>query len=301
VPAVTDTLIPFQLGAGAVRGRLVRLGPAFNSMIRGHAYPEPVAGLLGQAACLAAALAGALKFDGVFTVQAQGNGPISLLLADVTSTGHVRGYARFDADALASLDHSATADILLGQGHLAFTIDQGPDTDRYQGIVALTGQTLADSARLYFQQSEQLDTEVHLASAPGTDGQWRGAALMISRMPAATSGAPILTAEENQETWITTTMLLSTVTDRELLDDDLEPQKLLWRLFHQQGVHVHGAKPLEARCRCSRSRIEATLRSFPQAEIEELADESGQVVVTCEFCRSSYGFSPQDLSGVYRP
>ena len=297
---MTDVLLPFQLGAGAVRGRLVRLGPAFDAIIGAHAYPPAVAGLLGQAMALAAALAGALKFDGIFTVQAQGNGPVSLLLADVTSSGHLRGYARFDPQTLPQ-DQSASLEQLLGQGHLAFTVDQGANTDRYQGIVELVGPTLADSARLYFRQSEQLDTDVHLASAKGPDGRWKTAALMISRMPADFTGGPILTADEFEESWVRATLLMSTLSDGELLDETLEPQTLLWRLFHQEQILVHDSKSLIAQCRCSRPRIASTLRSFPRAEIEELADDSGLVVVTCEFCQTSYQFNRQDLQLVYEP
>jgi len=295
-----DVLLPFQLGAGAVRGRLVRLGPAFDKMVGGHDYPPAVAGLLGQAMALAAALAGALKFEGIFTVQAQGNGPVALLLADVTSSGHLRGYARFNADRLPT-DGSTSIEQLLGQGHLAFTIDQGPKTDRYQGIVDLVGPTLADSARLYFKQSEQLDTDVHLASALQPDGTWRTAALMVSRMPADITGGPILTADEFQDTWLRTTLLMSTLSDGELLDETLEPEKLLWRLFHQEQVLVYDSKPLIAQCRCSRPRIASTLRSFPRHEIEELADDDGLVVITCEFCQTSYSFNQQDLHHVYEP
>jgi molecular chaperone Hsp33 len=250
---------------------------------------------------MATALAGALKFDGIFTVQAQGNGPVSLLIADVTSSGNLRGYARFDAEAVAKAGDANTIEALMGKGHLAFTVDQGSDTDRYQGIVELVGPTLADSARLYFQQSEQLDTDVHLACAMGNDGQWRAACLMLSRMPAASSGAPILIASENDENWSRATILLSTLTDAELLDETLSPEKLLWRLFHQEQLIVQDTKPLQAQCRCSRPRIASTLRSFPRGEIEDLADENGLVIITCEFCQTSYSFNDQDLVAVYEP
>ncbi len=300
VPVVTDLLLPFQLGAGAVRGRLVRIGPAFDKMVVGHSYPPQVAGLLSQAVALAAALAGALKFDGIFTVQAQGDGPIALLLADVTSEGHLRGYARFNPERLPT-GNDNTIEQLLGKGHLAFTIDQGPKTDRYQGIVELVGPSLADSARLYFEQSEQLDTDVHLSSIMQPDGSWRAAALMLSRMPSDMKGGPILTSSEFEDTWLRSTLLMSTLSDDELLDETLEPTKLLWRLFHQENLITYDAKNLVAQCRCSRPRIASTLRSFPRTEIEELADENGAVEITCEFCQTTYSFDHQDLHQVYTP
>ena len=297
---MTDVLLPFQMGAGAVRGRLVRLDTALDAVLSGHDYPAPVAQLMGQTLALAAALAGALKYDGIFTLQAQGDGPVSLLLADVTSSGHLRGYARFTDDHLpANTNGDLTA--LMGKGHLAFTVDQGPNTDRYQGIVELTGPTLADSARQYFQQSEQLDTDVKLACRCGPDGHWQAGALMISRMPADMQGGPILTAEAFDDAWQTSTVLLSTLQVDELLHPTLSADKLVWNLFHQLDVAFHPARPLEARCRCSRDRIASALRTIPRGEIAELADASGHVEITCEFCQTAYKFNHHDLTLVYEP
>ena len=303
---MTDVLLPFQLGAGTVRGRLVRLGPSFDTLAASQAYPRVVAALIGQMAALAAALAGALKFDGIFTVQAQGDGPVPLLFADMTSAGHLRAYARFDPtripDALKDDPNPANpVGDLLGKGYLAFTVDQGPKMDRYQGIVDLVGPSLADSAHLYFQQSEQLDTTIRLASYQDAGGTWRAGALMLSRMPAGGDGAPILTAAEWDESWRRCNLLLGTLGDAEFLDPELAPEKLLWRLFHQEVLEVFPPRGLEAKCRCSRAKIATTLRSLPRAEILELADAEGTITVTCEFCQTAYPFSDADLLAVYMP
>ena len=297
---MTDLLLPFQMGAGAVRGRLVRLDASLDAILDGQNYPAPVAQLMGQTVALAAALAGSLKYDGIFTLQAQGNGPVSLLLADVTSDGAVRGYARFAAD---RLPPNGNGDItaLLGQGHLAFTVDQGANTDRYQGIVELTGPTLADSARQYFQQSEQLDTDVKLACTCRPDGHWHAGALMISRMPADMKGGPILTIEAFDDAWQTASVLLATLAEDELLHPVLAPDKLVWNLFHQLDVVFHPPRSLEAKCRCSRDRIASALRSIPRSEIAELADTAGHVEITCEFCQTAYKFDNDDLTKVYEP
>lgn len=297
----TDLLLPFQVGAGAVRGRLVRLGPSVESILAGHSYPEPVAALLAETLVLAGVLAGSLKYDGVFTLQAQGAGPVSLLMADVTSTGTVRGYARFDADGLGGVtDH--TVPHLLGKGYLAFTVDQGPDTDRYQGIVELEGETLSECARLYFQQSEQLDTEVKLASRPGANGAgWRAAGLMIQRMPGSVPGAPILLGAESEEAWNTTRILMESVTEAEMLDESLPLERLALRLFHGEGLQCFEPKALVAGCRCSQAKIESALRAIPRSEIESLKDESGHVVITCEFCRTDYRFGDKELDHTYMP
>lgn len=297
-----DLILPFQVGGGAVRGRMVRLGPAVDTILAGHGYPEAVGGLLAETLALAAVLAGSLKYDGIFTLQAQGDGAVSLVMADVTSDGALRGYARFDGDKLAMVAEGPVVPTLLGGGYLAFTVDQGLKVDRYQGIVELAGATLADCAKSYFIQSEQLDTEVKLVSRRPTDGAgWQVAALMIQRMPGSQPGAPILTAEESQEAWRTAQILMHSVTDAELLDGGLAPELLVHRLFHAEGLQAWEPKVLAARCRCSGESVARMLRGIPRTEIESLKDDSGKVVITCEFCRTDYAYGDAELERVYMP
>lgn len=302
VSGTTDLLLPFQVGIGAVRGRLVRLGPSVDKILSGHGYPEPVALLLAETLTLTALLAGSLKYDGVFTLQAQGDGPVSLVVADVASDGSMRGYARFNEARLAGVsDH--TVPHLLGKGYLAFTVDQGPDTERYQGIVELEGETLSQCAQLYFSQSEQLDTEVKLASqAPAGDGGgWRAAGLMIQRMPGSVPGAPILMGSESGEAWRTIRILMDSATEAEMLDEALPLDRLAWRLFNGEGLQCFEPKALAANCRCSQAKIESALRAIPRAEIAALKDETGMVVITCEFCRTEYRFGDAELQKTYMP
>lgn len=294
----TDLILPFQVAGGAVRGRLVRLGPAVETILAGHAYPAPVGRLLAETLALAAVLAGSLKYDGVFTLQAQGNGAISLLVADVTSGGDLRGYARFDEAALATVSGDSVP-ALLGTGYLAFTVDQGPQTERYQGIVELTGATLAACAKQYFSQSEQLDTEVMLVSR--LEPSPAAAALMVQRMPGSQPGSPIMTADESMEAWRTATILLGSLTEAELLDTGLDAGQVPYRLFHGEGLQAWDAKALRASCRCSEAKIASALRSIPRAEIAALKDEHGKVSITCEFCRTAYAFDDEALERVYMP
>lgn len=296
--ALNDLILPFQVAGGAVRGRLVRLGPAVEAILAGHAYPAPVGRLLAETLALAAVLAGSLKYEGVFTLQAQGNGAISLLVADVTSAGDLRGYARFDADKLAAVSGEGVPD-LLGTGYLAFTVDQGPKTDRYQGIVELTGATLGDCAKQYFSQSEQLDTEVVLTAR--LEPAPVAAALMIQRMPGSQPGAPILTVDESAEAWRTATILLASLTAAELLDTGLDAAQVPFRLFHAEGLQAWEPKTLRAQCRCSEAKIASALRSIPRPEIVALKDERGLVTITCEFCRTVYDFDDAALERVYMP
>ena len=300
----SDLLQPFLIDARSIRGRLVRLGPSLDTILSSHDYPEAVGLCLAEAMALAATLAGALKFTGIFTLQIQSEGAISLLVADVTSGGDLRGYARFDADKLAAAEADASladqpVQRYLGKGFLAFTVDQGADTERYQGIVELTGQSLEECAKLYFQQSEQLETATLLASRPpqGKAG-WQAAALMIQRMPLGPT-SPILTAEEADESWNRAVILMSSTKEEELFDPNLAATALLHRLYHAEQLELHEPRVLRMRCRCSAERVATTLRSFPRAEMDELKDENGHIVVTCEYCKSSYSFAEGDLDRLY--
>ncbi|WP_245651054.1 Hsp33 family molecular chaperone HslO [Paramagnetospirillum marisnigri] len=294
-----DQVLAFSVGGGAVRGRLARLGPALDTILDDqHGYPGPVAALLAETVALAVALANAMKFDGIFTLQAQGKGPVSLLVADVTSSGQIRAHARFDAERLKGVGIEAFGSVprLLGEGYLAFTVDQGPDTERYQGIVELTGETLEDCARTYFKQSEQLDTAVDVAVRPSTaEHGWLATALMIQRMPADAANGPILVAEDAEEGWRRAEILLGSVKPGEMLDPGLAPETLLYRLYHADQLQVFAPKLLEARCRCSRERVKATLGSLPAADLASLADSAGNIIVTCEFCRTDHAIPVTEL------
>jgi molecular chaperone Hsp33 len=298
-----DLVQPFQVENGATRGRLVRLGPAVQTVIAGHQYPEPVAALLTQAIALSALVAGIFKFDGVFSLQAKGDGPVSMLVADLTSDGALRGFAQYDKEALAALDDSwrdGPVPHLLGGGYLAFTVDQGQDTESYQGIVDLTGATLADCAHNYFRQSDQFEGVVKLTSRMDDGGNWRAGGLLVQKMPpeGITLQSGDAADEDFEEAWRRAVVLMSSSRDGELLDPALHPHDLLFRLFHEDGVRVFDPAPLEMRCRCSSERVEAMLQSFPRTEIETLK-VGDDVVVTCEFCGHDYVYSDDDIDRLY--
>lgn len=301
--ATADLVLPFTIEDGLVRGRLVRLGPALDSILDPrHDYPLPVAALLAEICALATALAAMLKYDGVFTLQVQGDGPVPLVVADVTSEGRLRAMARFDAARLATVAAEAPALALLGKGHLAFTVDQGAGTERYQGIVALEGETLADAVGTYFRQSEQLDTAVSTAVRPPADGLgWAAQVVMIQRLPPGTGRAPILLAEEADESWRRAEILLGSLTVAELRDPTLMPEHLLYRLYHAESLVLFDPRRLVAECRCSRERVVATLTSLPAAEVPSLADADGNITVTCEFCRTDHVVALTELTPAVSP
>jgi molecular chaperone Hsp33 len=311
-----DNLVQsFQLESSHLRGRLVRLGAALDLILHQHAYPEPVARLLAEAMTIAAALASSLNYDGVFTLQAKGDGPVRLLVADVMSGGGIRAYAQYDKDVLGKNagkpESAGVADTtLLGKGYMAFTCSLKNKDDRYQGIVALEGGTLAEAVQHYFRQSEQLSTGIVAAARRDAQGRWRGGCLLLQKMPRdggilREPGSPLLhmdveSASPEAEDWTRAMLVMGTCTPQELTDADIVADALLFRLFHEEGVRVYEPLRLRHECRCSQARVEGMLRALPRTEIEELA-ENGRVTVTCEFCNKSYGFSEAEIEALYAP
>ena len=319
-PAVPDLVVsrgvlPFHLPSRPVRGRLVRLGPLADALLTRHDNPDPVTRLTGEALALVAGLATALKFQGSFSLQSKGDGPVPMLLADCTEAGALRGYARVDAeklDALLERSPDPSAAELLGSGYLAFTVDQGGARERQQGIVAIEGDTLSDMAMHYFDTSEQLACQVQLA-CERRDGQWRAAALVIERVARAggLAGSTDLPANDDRadtdddlpendaawdEAWREATALAATVTTDELLDDELLAEDVLYRLFHENGVAVDRPRALAYGCRCSRSRLAGILETFPPDDLDHMT-VGHDIVMTCEFCNYDFRFARDSVRG----
>ncbi len=300
-PDVPDIVVPrgvtpFYLPRRPVRGRIVRLGPLADALLTRHQNPPVVTALAAQALALVAALATALKFRGSFSMQAKGDGPVPMLVADCTEAGALRFYARSDPARLATLlasDPAPDAASLLGAGYLAFTVDQGQDTDRYQGIVQIEGASLADMALHYFATSEQLPCDLRLAAALTPDG-WRAAALVLERVAGSGGVDPDLDDDAQAESWRTATALAATVTDAELLDDALPAEQLIWRLFSTEGVAADRPRALAYGCRCSRQRLSSILEGFSPDDLDHMA-VGGDIVMTCEFCNLDFRFRRDDV------
>ena len=302
-PPVPDIVVPrgvtpFFLPRRPVRGRIVRLGRLADALLSRHRNHKVVTTLIGQALALTAALSTALKFQGSFSLQAKGDGPVRLLLADCTDTGALRGYAQTSNDRLEALlatDPAPAADALLGKGFLAFTVDPGTGGDHHQGVVTIEGASLADMALHYFSTSEQLRCMVHLA-CDRTDDGWRAAAFVLEKIAGAGGIDPEMSEEAQEEEWRTATILAGTLTDAELLDDDLDPERLLYRLFHEEGVVVDRARSLSFGCRCSRARLAGILEGFSADDLDHMAIE-GDIVMTCEFCNFDFRFPRAGVRG----
>lgn len=289
---VPRAILPFHLDERPVRGRLVRLGPLADALLRRHDYQPEIAKLAGEAMALTAGLAAALKFEGSFSLQAKGDGPLSMLLADCTHAGALRGYAKLNEERFAGLAEASAA-TLLGKGYLAFTCDQGPDMDRYQGIVAIEGETLTDMTGGYFRNSEQLDTYLKLACEE-TPAGWRASALLLERVAGAGWLDQQMDQDQQQEAWQTATILARTISSQELLDDTLSGEQVLHRLFHAEGLRLDRPKPLSYGCRCSRERLLNVLCGFSADDLDHMADE-GSITMTCEFCNFDFRFDRASL------
>ncbi|MDG2243277.1 MAG: Hsp33 family molecular chaperone HslO [Rhodospirillaceae bacterium] len=294
---------PFLLYDGAVRGRIVRLNGVADTVLRGHHdYPDDVTKILGESMAAAAALADGLKFEGSFTLQIQGDGPVHMLVTDITSDRVMRGCAKFHEDELATLksgrDTAVSLLDVLGTGHIAFTVDQGADMERYQGIIELAGTSIGDCVHQYFQQSEQLETAIKIVSGrtdPNvSDSPWQAAALMVQRMPVEGGCAP---TDEDEDAWRAAVILMSSVSNEELLNPSLTEEDVLSRLYGTVGGRLLDRRDLTAGCRCSRARSAKILASFPMDEILSMA-ENGKVSMTCEFCESNFQFTENELSAV---
>jgi molecular chaperone Hsp33 len=313
-----DMVIPFQIEGIGIRGRVARLSPLVTDVMSRHDYPEPVAILLGEALTLVALLGTALKFEGKLTLQTKTDGPVSMLVADYESPGNLRGYAHIDAEGLAKTMESTIvkSEDLTGKGYLALTIDQGADMERYQGIVQLGDGGLAEAAHEYFAQSEQIATKIRMAVGPlyerDTEGDgepkvtWRAGAIMVQHLPPEGGLTGFREDNDNDEgeralsteelNWEHATVLLSSVTDAELLDPEVTADRLLYRLYHEDGVRVYSPVGVQFGCRCSRQKIEGVLNTFNQDDLDHMT-ENGRIEAKCEFCAEKYEFNPADISG----
>ena len=314
--ASDDNVVPFDVSALDARGRIVQLGPIVDTILSRHDYPEPVARLLGEAMALTVLLGTSLKFDGKFILQTRSDGPVDMLVADFTTPGSLRAYARFDParlDEAVAANKASPAD-LLGAGVLALTIDQGEWMQRYQGIVQLDSTSLEEAARTYFRQSEQIPTEVRLSVARhmvrGEDGVveqgWRAGGLLTQFLPmsAERMRGPDLHGGDGDDgsnhlpvddAWAEVQALVGTVGADELLDPTVGSERLLYRLFHEHGVRVYEGVHVVDQCGCSSEKLQTILQGFSAEEIAE-STEDGAIHISCQFCSKRYTFDPKELT-----
>ncbi len=313
--SVEDAVLPFSIKPLGVRGRMVRLGTLLDGIIARHDYPMAVSAIVAEAAALVALFGSMLKFDGKFILQTSTDGPVSMIVADFVSPNLIRAYAKVDVQSLTALEAAGnlTQQSIIGNGHLAMTVDQGADMERYQGIVGLQDATLSDAAHDYFRQSEQIPTLLKMAAGPlvgrgGRPDSWRAGAIMIQHLPEeggispmqvhsgddpSGAGLPLVSEDDN---WVKARLLLDTIENHELIDPLLSSQRVLYRLFHEDGVTVFPELKLERYCSCSRQRLQDILQRMPLDDKQHMAAE-GQIEVTCEFCSAKYDFAETEIAG----
>jgi molecular chaperone Hsp33 len=306
-----DIILPFAVEPLSTRGRVVRLGPAIDAILKRHAYPSTISRIVGEAAALTVLLGSALKIDGSFQLQTQTDGALNMLVVDFDAPSNLRALARFDPAKITAA-RDARAGELLGRGHLAFTIDPGAGMSRYQGVVPLDGQGLEEAAHQYFRRSEQIPTIVRLAVGeivtPGS-ALWRAGGMVAQFLPEsierrrqadldpgdAPEGA-IRDFVAEDEVWSEARALVGSLEDHELIDPTLSSERLLYRLFHERGVKVFKQGALRDVCRCSTQRIETMLQRFSAQERRDMVGEDGKIGVTCEFCSTKRVCDPSDFA-----
>ncbi|WP_112809000.1 Hsp33 family molecular chaperone [Ensifer sp.] len=310
-----DHVVPFQVEGLDVRGRAVQLGPMLDAILERHNYPLPVARLVAETVVLTVLLGTSLKFEGKLIVQTKSDGPVDLVVADFATPDKVRAYARFNEEALSEAlkDGRTQSHELLGKGVLAFTIDQGAHTQRYQGIVALDGATLEEIAGVYFRQSEQIPTKVRLGVAELLDRdengkprhRWRAGGMVAQFLPDAPERMrqPDLSGGDGDDNedffdeddlWAEAKVMVETIDADELTDPMVGTERLLYRLFHERGVRVYEPQAVYDRCSCSREKIRSVLTGLHADDIESTI-EDGLIKVTCEFCSTTYRFEASEV------
>lgn len=297
-----DIVAAFQLDRRAVRGRIARLGGVADEILSTHAYPASVASLLGEAVLLSVLIGDALKFEGRLIVQAsrehgRDDAPVQFVVADYTVGEGVRAFAKFDPERTAAAEAAhgrrPGALNLLGAGTFAMTIDQGADMDRYQGVVAVEGASLAACAEHYFAQSEQIPTRIKLAVGQdiGDGGRvrWRAGGALLQRL--AGDETRVLDPEDYENALA----LFETTDDSELIDPGVSAGRLLFRLFHEDGVRLYEPRAVARRCTCERERLARILASFPAEDRDHML-EDGRVVMTCEYCNIGWAFTLDEIA-----
>jgi molecular chaperone Hsp33 len=294
---LTDLALGVTIPARNARGRLVRIGPALDSILSSHAYPPVIERLLAEALVLTALLGAMLKEPGgQITVQAQTeSGIVDLLVCDYLG-GELRGYVRHDAERLAEAGPNPSLFALFGKGYLAITFDHPVMDERYQGIVPLEGDSLAKAAESFFGQSEQIPSIVRLASEKREDG-WSAGGLLFQHLPEGEEGRDRLHSRLDHPDWPHVAILAGSVKAEELTDPVLGLDAIAWRLFHEEAeVRTLEPLPLRKGCRCDPAYVRSVIARFPAEEREAMVGPDGMIRVDCEFCSQSFPIALEDVS-----
>lgn len=316
-----DTVLPFQLDASGIRGRVARLDGVLDQVLKQHAYPSVIEALVAEMAVLTALIGQTIKLRWKLSLQVRGKGAARLIATDYygpTDDGQparIRGYASYDAD---RLDLNASPFSQIGEGYFAVMLDQGEGMVPYQGFTPIAGGSLSSCAETYFAQSEQIPTRFQLAfgesAEPGRPMRWRAGGVMLQHMPAvggvaADQGsgeggllthADILGGAESED-WNRVNILLDTVEELEMIGPSVTPAGLLVRLFHEESPRVFDAQPVRFGCSCSEDKVRQTMSIYSQKDIATMTTEAGIVTADCQFCGAHYEMDPKTLGFEGKP
>ena len=293
----SDVALGVAIPSRNARGRFARLGPALDTILSAHAYPDPIEQLLAEALVLTALMGSLLKeAEGQVTLQAQTeNGIVDLLVCDYRD-GELRGYVRHNPERLAEAGPNPSLFALFGKGYLAITFDHPKMDERYQGIVPLEGASLAHAAQSFFAQSEQIPSLVRLAVAKDGD-HWVAGGMLFQHLPEGEEGRERLHTRLDHPDWPHVAILAGSAKAEELTDPALTLDDLAWRLFHEEDeVRILATVPLRRGCRCDPDYVRSVIARFPAEEREAMVGEGGQIIVDCEFCSSQFAFPPSEFS-----
>ncbi|MFN7039066.1 MAG: Hsp33 family molecular chaperone HslO [Alphaproteobacteria bacterium] len=288
-----NIIAPFTLNNHSFKGKIVKLSDALNNAVYKHSYPYHISKLLCELLIAASMIGDNLK-HGILTIQIKSNDIINLLVADYFDGGKIRGYANWNIDAYEKIkDGSPSFQDLISNGYMAITLDQGPGTDLYQGIVEIKGNDLSECLNEYFIQSEQIETcfKIMVGEEIKSDGfkKWCGGGIMVQKLPDVEN-----TNFTDLDAWEKVKIFVDTVKSDELIDPLIEPNTLLHRLFHEEEVWIYEPKFVEHKCRCSRERANNIVSTIPESELNELAID-GKVEVKCEFCGKEEIFKVEEI------
>ncbi len=309
-----DTVLPFQLDASDIRGRVARLDTALERILGQHDYPAQVEALVAEMALLTALIGQTIKLRWKLSLQVQSKGAVRMIATDYFAPEHeggsarIRAYAGFDREKMRPGEPFDQ----IGEGYFALMIDQGRGSAPYQGITPLDGGSLRACAEAYFAQSEQLPTRFSLSfgrsTEPGEGERWRGGGVMLQHMPKASpfaqgggSGAGGLLQPEDivsgddRENWVRANTLLDTVDVLELIGPTVTPTDLLIRLFHEETPRVFDVQSVRFGCTCSEEKVRNSLSIYSARDIATMTTEEGIVTADCQFCGAHYRLDPATL------
>lgn len=283
-----DSLRSFLFEEFPIRGEVVHLDATWREALSHHHYPEPLRNLLGEMMAAATLLTGTLKLEGMMTMQIQGGGPVTLAVVECSSDRKLRGLVRWQEQADTPIEKASWKE-LVGEGRMAITLEQRKSGERYQGIVDLMGNSLAEALEHYLDRSEQLETRLWLNADESC-----AAGMLIQRMPETVS---VTDETPDADAWPRVTRLAQTITTEEL--STLDAETIIHRLFHEETVRLFSLEPVAFYCSCSRQRVENTLRMLGIDEMRSILAEQGEVSVDCEFCNHHYEFDRVDIEALF--